>query len=82
MVFIRKRERDPVKEVQSLVVTPKNTTSRSNAPMAHPVKNIVNSSSSGGGEKNPPPGKIKSSQKLPVRKKRKNLVQEEEDNLI
>jgi hypothetical protein len=29
-----------------------------------------------------PPGKIENSHKLPVRKKRKNLVQEEEDNLI
>jgi hypothetical protein len=50
--------------------------------VAHPVKKVVNSSSSGGGEKNPPPGKIESSHKFPVRKKRKNLVQEEEDNLI
>jgi hypothetical protein len=30
----------------------------------------------------PPPGKIESSHKLLVRKKRKNLVQEEEDNII
>jgi hypothetical protein len=30
----------------------------------------------------PPPGKIESSHKLPLRKKRKNVVQEEEDNLI
>jgi hypothetical protein len=50
--------------------------------MAHPIKKVFNSSSSGGGEKNPPTRKIKSSHKLPVRKKRRNLVQEEEDNLI
>jgi hypothetical protein len=50
--------------------------------MNHPVKKVVNNSSSGGGEKNPPPGKIDSSDKLHVRKKMKNLVQEEEDNLI
>jgi hypothetical protein len=50
--------------------------------MAHPVKKVVNSSSSGEGEKNPPPGKIESSHKLPVGKKRKKLVQEEDDNLI
>ena len=50
--------------------------------MVHPIKNIVNSSSSGGGEKNLPTGKIENSHKLPVRKKRKYLVQEEEDNLI
>jgi hypothetical protein len=50
--------------------------------MTHLVKKVVNSSSSGEGEKIPPPRKIESSHKLPVRKKRKNLVQEEEDNLI
>jgi hypothetical protein len=72
-----------VKGVPSLqLLLPKNTTSQSNAPTAHPIRKIANSSSSGGGEKNPPPGKIESSHKLPVRKKRKNVVQEEEDNLI
>jgi hypothetical protein len=70
------------RSAQSLVVTPKSTTSRRNAPMTHPIKNNVNSSSSGGGEKNPPPRNIEISHKLPVRKKRKNLVQEEEDNII
>jgi hypothetical protein len=59
------------KSAQSPVVTLKNTTSRSNAPTAHPVKKFVNNSSSGGGDKNPPSGKIESSHKLPVRKKRK-----------
>jgi hypothetical protein len=61
------------------VVTPKSTRSRSSAPMTHPIKKTVNNSSSGGGEKNPPPGKIENSHKFPVRKKRKNLVQEEEN---
>ena len=50
--------------------------------MAHPIRKIANSISSGGGEKNPTPGKIKSSHKLPMRKKRKNLVQEEQNNVI
>jgi hypothetical protein len=67
---------------QYLVVTSKNTTSRSNAPMAHPIRNIANSRSSGRGEKNPPFGKIENSHKMHVRKKRKNLIQEEEENLI
>jgi hypothetical protein len=81
--FYKQRGKGPSeRSAQSPVVTPKNTTSRRNAPVAHPVKKVVNSSSSGGGEKNPPPGKIESSHKFPVRKKRKNLVQEEEDNLI
>jgi hypothetical protein len=70
------------RSAQSPVASPKNTTSRNNAPMTHLVKNFVNSSSSGGGENNPSLGKIESSHKLLVRKKRKNLVQEEEDNLI
>ena len=43
--------------VQSPVVTPKNTTSQSNAPLTHPVWMVVNSSSCGRGEKNPPLGK-------------------------
>jgi hypothetical protein len=50
--------------------------------VTHPIKNIVNSSSTGGGENNPPFEKIEISHKLPVRKKRKYLVQEEENNLI
>jgi hypothetical protein len=70
------------RSTQSPVVTPKTTTSQRNAPMTHPVKNIANSISSGGGEKNPPSEKIENSHKFPVRKKRKNLIQEEEDNLI
>jgi hypothetical protein len=50
--------------------------------VAHPIKKTVNNSSSGGGEKNPPSGKIESSHKFPMRKKRKTPVQEEENNLI
>jgi hypothetical protein len=50
--------------------------------MAHPTKKITNNSSSDGGEKNPPPRKIKISHKIPLRRKRKNVVQVEEDNLI
>ena len=50
--------------------------------MTHPVRKIANSISSGGGEKNISPEKIENSHNLPVRKKRKNLIQEEEDNLI
>jgi hypothetical protein len=66
------------KSAQSLTVTPKSTTSRSNAPMTYPSKKFTHSSSGGGGDKNPPSRKIESSHKLPVRKKRKNIVQEEE----
>jgi hypothetical protein len=40
---------------------------------------VINCSSGGGGDKNPPLGKIESSHKLPLRKKRKNIVQEEEE---
>jgi hypothetical protein len=80
--FYKQRGKGPIeRSAQSLVVTPKNTTSRRNAPMAHLVKKVVNSSSSGGGENNHPPVKFESSHKLLVRKKRKNLVEEEEDNV-
>jgi hypothetical protein len=70
------------KSAQSQVVTPKTTTSRSNAPMDHPTRKVTNNSSSGGGEKNPPSRKIERSHKLPLRKKRKNVLQEEEHVLI
>jgi hypothetical protein len=46
--------------------------------MTHQIKKVTHSSSGGGGDKNPPSGKIESSHKLPLRKKRKNIVQEEE----
>jgi hypothetical protein len=81
--FYKQRGKCPSeRSAQSLVVTPKNTTSRSNAPMIHQDKKKFNSSSSGGGEKKSTHGKIENSHKLLVRKKRKNLVQEEEDNII
>jgi hypothetical protein len=44
----------------------------------HPYKKVINNSSCRGGDKNPPLGKIERSHKLPLRKKRKNIVQEEE----
>jgi len=81
--FYKKKRKGPSeRSYQSPIVTPKNTTSCSNAPTTHPFKKVFNSSSSGGGEKNILPGKIESSHKLPMRKKMKNLVQEEEDNII
>jgi hypothetical protein len=82
-VFYKQKGKGPSeKSTQSLVVTPKTTTSRSNAPTTHPTRKVMNSSSSGGGENNPSSRKIESSHKLPLRKKRKNVVQEEEENLI
>jgi hypothetical protein len=57
------------KSSQSPTLTPKTTTSRSNALVAHPSRKVNNSSSGGGGEKNPPPRKLESSHKLPLRKK-------------
>jgi hypothetical protein len=50
--------------------------------MTHPSKKVINSSSGGGGYKNPPRGKIESSHKLPLRKKRKNIVQEKEEHHV
>jgi hypothetical protein len=83
MSFKRKKRKGPnEKSAQSPTVTPKTTTSRSNAPVAHPTRKLTNTSSSSEGEKNPPSGKIESSHKLPLRKKRKNVVQEEEDHHI
>jgi hypothetical protein len=76
--FYKQKGKGPSeKSTQSRVVTPKNTISHNNPPTTHPVRKVFNISSSGGGEKNPPPAKIESSHKLLVRKKRKNLVQEE-----
>jgi hypothetical protein len=46
--------------------------------MTHQIKKVAHSSSGEGGDKNPPLRKIESSHKLPLRKKRKNIVQEEE----
>jgi hypothetical protein len=47
------------KSAQSPTVTPKSTTSRSNAPMTYPSKKVTHSSSGGGGDKNPPSEKLK-----------------------
>jgi hypothetical protein len=46
------------------------------------VKKSINNSTSGGGDKNPPSRKIKSSHKLPVRKKIKSPLQEVEKNIL
>jgi hypothetical protein len=42
--------------------------------MAHPSKKETHKSSNGGGDKNPPRTKIDSSHKIPLTKKRKNIV--------
>jgi hypothetical protein len=82
--FTRKKERVLVRRApQSPVVTPKNTKSWSNAPTTHPTRKFTNNISSSGGENNPPSSrKIESSHKLPLKKKRKNVVQEEGDHRI
>jgi hypothetical protein len=46
--------------------------------MNHQIKKVTHISSGRGGDKNPPSGKIESSHKLPLRKKIKKIVQEEE----
>jgi hypothetical protein len=69
------------KSAQSPNVIPKTATSQSSAPTAHPSRKVINNNS-GRGEKNPPSGKIESSYKLPLRKKRENVVQEEEYQFI
>jgi hypothetical protein len=67
---------------QSPIFTPNTSTPRRSAPMAHPSKKVINNSPGGGGDKNPPSGKIEISHKLPLRKKRKNIVQEEEEHHV
>jgi hypothetical protein len=67
------------KSAQSLTDTPKSTTSKRSAQTTHPIKKVTQISSSRGGDKNPPSGKIEISHKIPLRKKRKNIVQEEEE---
>ena len=77
--FYKQKGKGPnEKSAQSQIVIPKTTTSQSNAPTTHPSKKVINSSSSKGGEKNPPPGKIESSHKFPLRKRRKNTMQDEQ----
>jgi hypothetical protein len=81
--FYKKKGKGPIeRSIKYPVVTPENSTSWRNAPKTHPFRRVVSSSSSGGGEKNPHPGKLESSHKISMGKKRNNLVQEEEDNLI
>jgi hypothetical protein len=70
------------KSSQSPTVNTKTTTPHSSSPVAHPSKKLINGSSGGGGEKNPPPGKIESSHNLPLRKKRKNIIQEKEEHCV
>jgi hypothetical protein len=78
--FYRQKGKGPSeKSAQSLTITHKTTTSRSSAPTAHPCRKVINNSLGRVGEKNPPPKKIESSHKLPLRNKRENVVQEEED---
>jgi hypothetical protein len=67
------------KSVQSPTTTPKSMTSRSIAPMTQASKKETHNYSNGGGDKNPPRGKIDSSHKLHVRKKRKNVVGQAEE---
>jgi hypothetical protein len=62
------------KSVQSPTNTPKSTTSQSIASTTHPSKKETQKSSNGGGDKNPPRTKIDSSHKVPLTKKRKNIV--------
>jgi hypothetical protein len=62
------------KSVHSRSNTPKSMTSQSIASMAHPSKKATQKSSNIGGDKNPPRRKIDSSHKIPVTKKRKNIV--------
>jgi hypothetical protein len=82
--FTRKKERFLVRRApQSPVVTPKNNKSWRNAPMTHPTRKFTNNISSSGGEKNPPSSeRIESSHKLPLKKKRNNVVQEEGGHCI
>jgi hypothetical protein len=54
-------------------------TSQIIAPMAHPSKKETHKYSNEGGDKNPPHGKIDSSHKLPVMKKRKNIARQAEE---
>jgi hypothetical protein len=53
--YKQKRKGPSEKSTESPFVTPKTTTSQSNAPTVHPIRKDTKSSSSGGGENNPPP---------------------------
>jgi hypothetical protein len=66
------------KSAQSLTATAKTITSRCSTPTAYPRNKVTQSSSGGGGDKNPPSKKIESFHKLPMGKKWKTIVQEQE----
>jgi hypothetical protein len=66
------------KSAQSPIVTSKSIISWSSAPTTHQIKKVIHISSGGGGDKNPSSGKNERSHKLPLRKKIKKIVQEEE----
>jgi hypothetical protein len=63
-----------VKSAQSSTIIAKSKTSQRSSPTAHQSKKVTHNSSGKGGDKNPPSRKIESSHKLPLRKKRKNIV--------
>jgi hypothetical protein len=81
--FYKQKGKGPNENIShSPTVTPKTKTSRRNASVTHPYRKVINNSSGDGGEKNPPPGKKEIWHKLPLRKKIKNIMQEEEDQHI
>jgi hypothetical protein len=67
------------KSFQSGSTTAKSTTSRNIAPTTNLSKKATQNSSNAGGHKNPPHDKIDISHKLPMRKKRKNVVGKTKD---
>jgi len=76
MGFSNSTLQGPNKKIsQSPNITPKTSTPRRSAPMTHPSKKLTNTISIARGDKNPPLGKIEISHKLPLRKKRNNIVQ-------
>jgi hypothetical protein len=70
------------KSAKSPNVTPNTSTPQRSARTTHSSKKVTNSSSGEGGYTNPPPGKNEISHKLPLRKKRKNISQEEEEHRV
>jgi hypothetical protein len=67
------------KSAQSPTATPKSTTSRSSAPTTHQIKKVTHTSFGRGGDKNSPSGKIESSHKICLRKKKKSLCKKRRD---
>ena len=75
----KQNRKDPgEKSDESPTATAKTTSSRVSTPMDYPSNKFTHSYSCRGGDKNPPSGKIESSHKLPMRKKWKTIVQEQE----